>query len=223
MSNSVPSVDEQFDIIDSWRNIELTDVDKVDQEMTFIMKIKEANYTNLIDEYITHLPDFYKNCPDLFKYVVTLRTDTIKDFDPKDGDKEEPSYFKDKGIPKKNVDFLKTKYTSPLHVMDQWVVQLLSFRIEKEKELLTFCKTEFKYVGQHFSTLLETCIKYQYTRHDEFKKILKDMLEKIKNVQDGALSQKECTRQILQDNLGKRFHKQISKPTPISTPVQTIQ
>jgi hypothetical protein len=211
-SNDGPTVQEQFDIIDTWRNPKLTNVKLVRDEMNFILDIKETNYSNLIHEYIESFEIFYKNCPDIFKYIITLHTDISKEFIQDSDLKPDPNYFKDKNIAKKNVLELFDKYKSLGGTftdtnIDKWIQGLFLLRIKKENELIEFCKKEFTYVGEKFHSLLSTCIKYEYARHDEFRNILNDMLDKIKNVQDGKLSQKNCSAQVLQDDLGKRFHK----------------
>lgn len=209
-TENLPSIEEQQDIIDSWRNTHKTDADKVKQEISLLIQVRENMYPQLIQECIDHVNKLYSDYNSIFKYIISLPTSKKKELFPDDTTKEDPEYFSDKNLAMKNYQKLKNNYcktNESKRDLDTMVCKLFDFKIQKEDELKEFSRKEFEYSFTTFPQLIHLAITYEMHRLQEFKDILYHMISNIIKVQKGEITQKECTENIVQKELANRFCK----------------
>lgn len=63
------------------------------------------------------------------------------------------------------------------------------------------------YVKTKFPTLYNAAINCSRLELDDFDSILEEMLPKLEMVQQGAMTQEECTDKVLNQDLAKRFYR----------------
>lgn len=208
--DELPSIQEQQDIIDSWRNTHLTDTVKVKQEIMLLVQIRENSYSQFVIDCAENSNVLYKNYNSIFKYIISLPASKQKELFPDSETKEDPNYFSDKNVSLQNYTKLKDHYCKTEEsktYLDTLVKKLFDFKLQYEDELKQFAKKEFVYSSTTFPQLVSLAITYEMYRIHEFKEILEFMIENITKVQNGEITQKECTENILQKELANRFFK----------------
>lgn len=188
-SKEIPSqltIEQQLEIIDSWRNPHFTETERVQEDLDLLIEIKKQKHQEIVEKYI----DFTKADPLLAHFALNVTTITLNELITGKLEKE---------IFQKNFDKLSLG-------IKLFVKEIYDHRIACENELLEFSKKEFPYI-QKFPNLLKGVIEYEMNRLTEFQEVSSFILSKIKQVQLGEIAMKTCSDDILQKDLANRFFK----------------
>ena len=174
---------EQSRIVDTWRNPELTNIEKVSEQLELLLQIKELRFKDLCLQFA----DFAQIDPLVFHFSMNVRTETLKGLID--------------GTGKLIEDFNKLQ-----PIIKEQVKEIYNTRCSSEEEMLNFCKKDLTYLSK-FPNLMKTAIEYEHSRLEEFLQVSKTMLSKIKQVQRGEININQCSEDILQGDLANRFYK----------------
>lgn len=180
------NVFEQAKIVDTWRNPNSTNIQKVSEELELLLQIKELRFQDLCLQFA----NFAQIDPLIFHFSMNIKTEKLKGL--MDGTKTEG---------KLSSDFDKLA-SEP----KEEVKKIFNARCSSEQEMVDFCKKDLAYLSK-FPFLMKTAIEYEHSRLEEFLQVSKNMLSKIKQVQCGEIDIHQCSDDILQGDLATRFYK----------------
>jgi hypothetical protein len=191
-------IHQQMDEVDTWRQPHLTDTDLVKSEVELLLSLKLEIWDTWNLEGEEEFSEFKKDFKELFEFGMLFRTSNKHKLFGDDTNSEKESFHK---LLRSHVPIKKI-----LYVKEQ-IGKLIDFKITKEKELIDFAKENCPSLAKTFPKLMEETVLYNIYRVSEFREIFYNMLENIKKVQQGEITQKECTDIILNQDLSSRFYK----------------
>lgn len=193
--NDVETYEKQQKILDSWARTELTDVDKVKQELDFLLDVKRDKFYSDIAFFQKKYVSLIHLAPDAFKFSITIPVVEI----------EKLNKAEDAPIKKAFGDIVKDFDADKKQIVLDLVLEICKNRKQSEEELHEMAKTDCVYL-QNFPQLVKIAISYEIDRQSEFRQLSATLLEKIKQVQQKEITQEQLSKSFLQKTLTEKFY-----------------
>ena len=206
------SIQEQIDLIDKERNVKSTLTSQIKADIKEMFRIRMEIHTKFIEESRIEFSELYNQCNQLFEYIISLATSKKDEIFPDNynSSNNEPTHFSDYNVASTNYKKLKKYYNDNCHTdidIDQHTRRLFDFKKAHEKKLEEIAKKQLPHTSEKYPRLINLAITYDINKLDEFNDILDYIIKNISNVQDGKITQQECTHNVLQKDLVDRFYK----------------
>lgn len=191
--SDVETFEKQQKIVDSWAKTELTDVEKVKQELNFLLDVKREKFYSDIAFFQKKYVSLIILSPDSFKFAITV---PIVELEKLDKSEDSPV--------KKQFDAMvgdKDRET-----ILNLVLEICKNRKNSEAELLEMARIDCVYLHSSFPKLLNIAISYEIDRQLEFRELATTLLERIRQKQNNEITQEQLSKGFLQKTLTDKFY-----------------
>ena len=193
--SDVETFEKQQKILDSWAKTELTDVEKVKQELNFLLDVKREKFYSDIAFFQKKYCSLILLSPDAFKFAITVPTVELDKIDQLEDSPVKAQF--DAMVGPKGLD---------RETILNLVIEICKNRKNSEEELREMAKTDCVYLYSSFPKLLNIAISYEIDRQSEFRELSTVLLERIRQKQNNEITQEQLSKGFLQQTLTDRFY-----------------